>query len=98
MKFLILQSNYFRIILGSQHLSPNVKTFCNFEPQIWPEIITSRDADSTCFKGSRTSCNEVILGIFWPNFGRKRSHHVMDASFQNFSEINNLCQRVAPDI
>ena len=32
-----------------------VPDFCNFEPQIWPEIITSRDAESTCFKGSRTS-------------------------------------------
>ena len=35
--------------LGSQHPSPNVKTLCNFEPQIWPEMITSRDAESTCF-------------------------------------------------
>ena len=25
------------------------KTLCNFEPQIWQEIITSRDAESTCF-------------------------------------------------
>ena len=65
---------------GSQHPSPNVKTFCKFEPQIWLEIITSRDAKSACFKGSRTSCREIIFGIFWPNFGQKRSHHVMDAS------------------
>ena len=57
-----------------------MKTFCNFEPQIWLEIITSRDAKSACFKGSRTSCREIIFGIFWPNFGQKRSHHVMDAS------------------
>ena len=63
-----------------QHPSPNVKTFCKFEPQIWLEIITSRDAKSACFKGSRTSCREIIFGIFWPNFGQKRSHHVMDAS------------------
>ena len=28
---------------GSQHPSPNVKTLCNFELQIWPEMITSRD-------------------------------------------------------
>ena len=54
--------------------------FCKFEPQIWLEIIISRDAESACFKGSRTSCREIIFGIFWPNFGRKRSHHVMDAS------------------
>ena len=65
--------------LGSQHPSPNVKNFPRFEPQIWPEIITSRDAESTCFKGSRTSCDVIIFGIFWSNFGRKRSHHVMDA-------------------
>ena len=71
--------------LGSQHPSPNVKTFCKFEPQIWLEIITSRDAKSACFKSSRTSCREIILGIFWPNFGQKRSHHVMDASCRFFS-------------
>ena len=56
------------MFLGSQHPSPNVKTFCKFEPQIWLEIITSRDAKSACFKGSRTSCREIILGIFWPKF------------------------------
>ena len=68
--------------MGSQHPSPNVKTFCKFEPQIWLKIITSRDAKSASFKGSRTSCREIIFGIFWPDFGRKRSHHVMDASCQ----------------
>ena len=26
-------------VLCSQHPSPNVKTLCNFETQIWPEII-----------------------------------------------------------
>ena len=70
--------------LGSQHPSPNVKSFCNFEPQIWPEIITSRDAESTCFKGSRTSCDVIKFGLFWPNFGQKSSHHVMDASRRTF--------------
>ena len=69
-----------KFYLGSQHPSPNVKFFCKFEPQIWLEIITSRDAKSACFEGSKTSCREIIFGIFWPNFGRKRSHHVMDAS------------------
>ena len=54
--------------------------------QIWLEIITSRDAKSACFKGSRTSCREIIFGIFWPNFGRKRSHHVMDASCRHLSQ------------
>ena len=66
--------------MGSQHPSPNVKTLCNFETQIWLEMITSRDAKSACFKGSRTSCREIIFGIFGANFGQKRSHHVMDVS------------------
>ena len=57
--------------MGSQHPSPNVKNLCTFEPQIWLEIITSRDAQSTCFKGSQTSCTEIISGVFWPKFGRK---------------------------
>ena len=52
--------------MGSQHPSPNVKTLCNFEPQIRPEIITSRDAESTCFKGSKTSCDVILFGSFWP--------------------------------
>ena len=58
----------------------NVHQVCNFEPQSWPEIITSRDAESACFKGSRTSCDVIHVGFFWPNFGLKKSHHVMDAS------------------
>ena len=61
--------SFFGRYLGSQHPSPNVKTLCNFEPQIWPEIITSRDARSTGFKGSRTSCDVMNFGIFakfWP--------------------------------
>ena len=55
--------------MGSQHPSPNVKNLCNFETQIWPEMITSHDAKSACFKGSRTSCTEINSGIFgkiWP--------------------------------
>ena len=60
--------------IGSgQHPSPNVKTLCNFETQTWLEIITSRDAKSTCFKGSRTSCREIIFGIFGAEFRQKRS-------------------------
>ena len=54
--------------LGSHHPSPNVKTLCNFEPQIWPEIITSRDAESACFKGSGTSCDGIIVWHFWAKF------------------------------
>ena len=64
--------------MGNQHPSPNVKTLCNFETQIWLEIITSRDAKSACFQGSRTSCREITVGILGANFGQKRSHHVMD--------------------
>ena len=82
--------------MGSQHPSPNVKTFCKFEPQIWLEIITSRDAKSACFKGSRTSCREIIFGIFWPNFGQKRSHHVMDASCrckEKLFQPNQFCSK-----
>ena len=67
-------------LMGSQHPSPDVTTLCNFEPEIWPETIISRDAESTCLKGPRTSCDVINVGIFWPNVGRKRSHHVMDAS------------------
>ena len=26
---------------------------------------------SACFKGSRTSCDVIILGVFRPNVGRK---------------------------
>ena len=48
--------------------------------RIWPEIITSRDAQKYLFfQGSRTSCDVIIFGNYWPNFGQKRSHHVMDA-------------------
>ena len=66
--------------MGSQHPSPTVKTFRNFEPQSWPETITTRDAKSARLKGPRTSHREIISGISWPNHGRKRSYHVMDAS------------------
>ena len=38
-----------RTAMGNQRPSPNVKTLCNCEPQIWPEIITSRDAKSFGF-------------------------------------------------
>ena len=42
-------------------------------------MITSRDAKSACFQGSRTSCDVIIYGFFGPNFGQKRSHHVVCA-------------------
>ena len=72
--------------VGSQHPSPNVKSLCNFETQIRLEIITSRDAKSACFKGSQTSCREIISGVFLPKFGRKGPHHVMDACCWFWSE------------
>ena len=58
--------------MGSQHPSPNVKTLSNFEPQIWPGIIISRDAQSVCFKWGRAkgaakaSCGETVIqkGVF----------------------------------
>ena len=53
--------------MGSQHPSPNVKNLCNFEPQIWPEIITSRDAKSTCLKGLRTSSNVIMFCVLGAN-------------------------------
>ena len=54
---------FFFPYMGSQHPSPDVKSLCNFETQIWLEIITSRDGKSACFKGSRMSCREIIFGI-----------------------------------
>ena len=54
--------------MSSQHQSPNVKTFCNFEPQIWPEMITSHNAKRACFKGSRTSCDVINCWLFWAKF------------------------------
>ena len=56
--------------MGSLHPSPNVKSFCNFEPQIWPEMITSRDAKSACFKGSR-SCDVMNVAFFGRNLAEK---------------------------
>ena len=46
------------------------KTFCNFEPRIWLESITSCDAQSACFKGSKTSRDVIMSGVSpsssWP--------------------------------
>ena len=66
--------------LGREHPSANVKTLCNFEPQIWLEIITSRDAKRACFKGSRLLCNMINV-VFFGKVWQKRSHHAMDASY-----------------
>ena len=50
--------------ISSPHPSPNVKTLCNFELQMWLEIITSHDAKNACVKGSRPSCSVITFGIF----------------------------------
>ena len=52
------------------------KTLCNFDPQILPEIITSRYAQSACFKGSRTSCDVIMSGVLGSLFGREMSRHL----------------------
>ena len=82
-------------ITGSQHQSPNVTSETSSR-NFWPEIITSRDAESACFKGSRTSCDMIDLRIFWPDFGRKRSHHVMDASCRNYFCQNSPFAALGP--
>ena len=77
----------FGVFMGSEHPSHNVKTLCNFELQIWPEIIISRDAESTCFKGWRMSCDVIVSGLFLPNFGRKNliTWWMHPADFKAFS-------------
>ena len=48
------------------------KILCEFEPQSWLEIITSRDAKSACFQGSQTSCTEIyFLAFFCQNLAEK---------------------------
>ena len=60
--------------------------------------ITSRDAESTCFKGgSRTSCDMIIFGVFGANLGRKRSHHVMDAQGKKKHININKCAGLSRD-
>ena len=63
---------------------PASVTFCENPLQlrtaIWPEMITPRDAESSCFKGSRTSCTVMIFGVLGASSGRKKSHHMMEAS------------------
>ena len=70
-----------------------MKNFPLFEPQIWPEIITSRDAESTCFKGSRTSCREIIflafLGQIWPEIITSR-----DAESTCFKGSRTSCREI----
>ena len=90
-------SKSWRGSMGSQHPSPNVKTLCNLEPQTWPEKITSRDAESTCFKGSRTSCDVICLS-FWGQILAGKDHiHVMDASCR-FNDWIDLILAVPEDV
>ena len=58
-------------------VSPNVRTFCNFEPQIWLEMITSRDVPKVLVLKAQI---RLVMRSFLAFFDRKRSHHVMDAS------------------
>ena len=39
-----------------------------FEPRTWPEMITWRDAKSAFFKGSRASCNMIVLVFLGAKF------------------------------
>ena len=61
-------------------LATKRKILHNFEQHTWLEMLTSRDAECACFKGSgvRTSCDVVISGVFPDIFGRNRWHHVME--------------------
>ena len=69
------------------------KTLCNSEPQVWPEIITARDAKSTCFKGSRTSCEAIIfdvfLDVFWPKKIASRDGCVLLTSLRELVGMNS---------
>ena len=59
--------------LGSQRPSPNVKTLCNFELQIWTELSIHVMPKMFVLKvhGRHVMC---FLGQTWP----EKSHHVMD--------------------
>ena len=50
--------------MGSQHPSPNVKNPLRIRAANWLEIITSRDAKSACFQGSKMLCTEIISCFF----------------------------------
>ena len=56
--------------MGSQHPSPNVKTFCTFRPQNWLEIITSRAVTKMLLlKAPR---HDHFWRFFGGNFSAKR--------------------------
>ena len=80
--------------VGSQHPSQYVKTLRNFELRIWPKNITSRDAESTCFKGSRTSCDVQtfwhFLAKFWPEKITSRDGCVLTI-------MGDICQHLPVD-
>ena len=58
-------------LLGSQHPSPTAKNSCNFETQIWLEIITSRDAKMLVSKAPRRHVQKSFLACFAENWQRK---------------------------
>ena len=51
---------------------PNVKNPLRVQAAIWLKMITSRDAKSPCFNGSRTSRDVIISGVFWAIFWPKK--------------------------
>ena len=42
------------------------------------------------------SCNVINFGVVGPNFGRERSHHVMNASCRRLIFIHLQCWEVLP--
>ena len=65
--------------LGNHHPSPNVRTLCNFESQIWPKITTSHDGKSTVSSGKTTSI------IF---FRPKSGNNYLSNSQNHFRSVN----------
>ena len=52
-------------------------SFCNFSDlKIWLEVITSRDAKSACFKGSRISFSVIIFGHFFGQVLPQKDHNM----------------------
>ena len=52
---------------------PSATSSRKFGQELWHHVMPK----VLELKGSRTSCDVIISGIFWPNFSRRRSHHVI---------------------
>ena len=83
--------------VGSQNPSPDVKTLCILEPQVWPELITSRDVESTCYKGSRTAIASASYRIEKPRIpenrrkiGKKRGNSIICLFLSYISPISPI--------